>query len=274
MSCGVIYKGEVCIATSNRNYDGRMGKEGMVHLASPVVAAYSAMLGEVSVPDELFCAEINASVSKSDQAAPIEFEKKPVPKIDYHAISNSLKSLSGGKNFSGKPFYLKKEKVNTDEIIPADYLTEVDKKAFGQYCLEGLVTGEERNVLKSCKIIVGDIGFGDGSSREQAPWALEGIGITCVIAKSFERIFETNFFNTGNLAITLPVEIVGELFKAKPDHIEIIWDTEGGKAGYIKWNGKKVEFAISELQKSIIRKGGSTGVMFELAAKLQKEGKI
>lgn len=274
MSCGVIYKGEVCIVTSNRNYDGRMGKEGIVHLASPVVAAYSAMLGEVSVPDELFCAEINASVLKSDQVAPIEFEKKPVPKIDYHALSNSLKSLSGGKNFSGKPFYLKKEKVNTDEIIPADYLTEVDKKAFGQYCLEGLVTGEERNVLKSCKIIVGDIGFGDGSSREQAPWALEGLGVTCVIAKSFERIFETNFFNTGNLAITLLVEIVDELFRDKPDSLEIVWDTDVGDHGYIDWGKRRVGFNISEFQKSIIRKGGSTGVMFELAAKLQKEGKI
>lgn len=274
MSCGVIYEGEVCLATTNRNYDGRMGKKGMVHLASPVVAAYSAMFGKIAVPNELFCTKINPYVSKSDQVAPIEFEKRPVPRIDYHALSNSLRSLSGGKNFSGKPFYLKKEKVNTDEIIPADYLTEVDKKAFGQYCLEGLVTGEDRNVLKSCKLIVSDIGFGDGSSREQAPWALEGIGITCVIAKSFERIFETNFFNTGNLAITLLAEIVDELFETKPDHFEVTWDTKEDKPGYVEWNGKKAEFDISELQKSIIRKGGSTGVMFELAAKLQAEGKI
>lgn len=274
MSCGVIYEGEVCLATTNRNYDGRMGKKGMVHLASPVLAAYSAMFGEITVPDEDFCMTVNASISISDRVAPIEFEKKPVPKIDYQALSDSLKSTVGGKNFSGKPFFLKKEKVNTDEIIPADYLTEVDKKAFGEYCLEGLVTGKSREVLKSCKIIVGDIGFGDGSSREQAPWALEGIGITCVIAKSFERIFETNFFNTGNLAITLPEEVVDEIFKTEPSHIEVVWDTAENVPGYVEWDAKIIEFAISELQKSIIRKGGSTGVMFELAAKLQAEGKI
>ena len=274
MSCGVIYEGEVCLATTNRNYDGRMGKKGMVHLASPVVAAYSAMFGEISVPTKSFCEAINVSVSKFDEAAPIRFEKKPVLKIDYRALSESLKYLSGGKNFSGKPFYLKKEKVNTDEIIPADYLTEVDKKAFGQYCLESLIVGKDRDEFKTCQIIISDIGFGDGSSREQAPWALEGAGITCVIAKSFERIFETNFFNIGNLAITLPAGIVDELFETKPYYIEITWDTAEGNPGYIKWWRKKAEFSISELQKSIIRKGGSTGIMLELAAELQKQGKI
>lgn len=274
MSCGVLYEGEVCLSTTNRNYDGRMGKKSMVHLTSPVVAAYSAMFGGITVPDEFFCVAINASVSKFDQVAPIEFEKRPVPKINYRSLSDSLKSLSGSKNFSGKPFYLKKEKVNTDEIISADRLTEVDKKAFGEYCLEGLVTGKDREMLKSCEIIVADIGFGDGSSREQAPWALEGIGIICVIAKSFERIFETNFFNTGNLAITLKEEIVDDIFATKPDYFEVIWNTAEGNPGYVKWNGQKAEFAISEFQKSIIRKGGSTGVMLELAAKLQEEGKI
>lgn len=274
MSCGVIYEEEVCLATSNRNYDGRMGKKGMVHLASPVVAAYSAMFGKISVPDELFCVEINASISIFDEAAPIEFEIKLVPTIDYRSLSESLKTRGSSKGFSGKPFFLKKEKVNTDEIIPADRLTEVDKKAFGQYCLETLITGEDRNEFKTCQIIVSDIGFGDGSSREQAPWALEGIGITCVIAKSFERIFETNFFNTGNLAITLSTEIVDKFFETKPNYFKIIWDTEEGKPGYIEWNDKMAEFNISELQKSIIRKGGSTSVMLELAAELQEAGKL
>ena len=274
LSCGVLWEYQVCLATTNRNYDGRMGKKGMVHLASPVVAAYSAMFGEIAVPDKAFCAEIKVSIF--DQAAPIEFEKRPVPKIDYRALSDLFKTLGGGKDFSGRPFYLAKEKVNTDEIISSDLLTKVDKKAFGQYCLETLVTGKERDELKICKIIVANNGFGDGSSREQAPWALEGmgIGLTCIIAKSFERIFENNFFSTGNLAATLPEAIVDELFATRPDHIEVTLDTGADEPGYVEWNGKKAEFAISELQKSFIRKGGSTGVMFELAAELQAEGKL
>jgi 3-isopropylmalate/(R)-2-methylmalate dehydratase large subunit len=274
MSCGVIVEGEVCLATTNRNYAGRMGKGGMVHLASPATAAFSAMFGKIAVPSESLCKEVNRLISIVDQAAPLEIDQIPVSVINYSALSQIFKSSGASKIFSGKPFYLPREKVNTDEIIPAKYLTEVDKKAFGQYCLEELVKGKDRVILRTCRIIVSDIGFGDGSSREQAPWALEGIGIICVIAKSFERIFEANFSNTGNLAITLPAEVVDELFKSRPDYLEVIWNTDEDDIGYVRWGGKEFPFAMSELQKSIIRKGGSTGVMFDLAAKLQTEGKI
>jgi 3-isopropylmalate/(R)-2-methylmalate dehydratase large subunit len=277
MSCGVLTEGEVCLATTNRNYKDRMGEGGFVHLCSPVVAAYSAIKGFISTPSVEFCEEINASISKEDTAAPLDeiIPVKPIPKIDYRALSDAMSKVSSTRNFSGKPFFIKKEKVNTDEIIRARHLTEVDKEAFGVYCLESIVKDPaERKELQASQIIVSDIGFGDGSSREQAPWALEGIGITCVIAKSFERIFETNFFNNACLAITLPAAIVDELFEVKPEHIHIVWNTKESDISYIGWNGKRMEFMISEFQKSIIRKGGSTGIMLELAAKLQEEGKI
>lgn len=278
MSCGVLTEGEVCLATTNRNYKDRMGEGGFVHLSSPVVAAYSAMKGVISVPSVEFCEEINASISKEDEAAPLDeiIPVKPIPKIDYRALSDAMSKVSSSRNFSGKPFFLKKQKVNTDEIIRARHLTEVDKKAFGVYCLESIIKDPaERKELQASRIIVSDIGFGDGSSREQAPWALEGIGITCVIAKSFERIFEANFFNNACLAITLRAEIVDELFEAKPNNIIVCWDTEVDWPSYIEWGGRRVvNFSISEFQKDIIRKGGSTGVMLELAAELQAEGKI
>lgn len=277
MSCGVITCGEVCLITGNRNYKDRVGEGGLVHLSSPVVAAYSAMKGVISVPSVEFCAAINDSVSLEDQAAPLDevISPKPIPKIDYSVLAQSLTKVSSGRDFSGKPFFLKKEKVNTDEIIRARYLTEVDKEAFGIHCLEGIVADSEaRKELQSSRIIVSDIGFGDGSSREQAPWALEGMGIICVIAKGFERIFEANFINNACLAVTLPPEIVDELFEARPDHINVVWNTEKDEPAYIEWSGQRVEYAISEHQKNIIRKGGSTGVMLELAAELQEEGTI
>ncbi|MDP3697528.1 MAG: hypothetical protein Q8R55_05955 [Candidatus Taylorbacteria bacterium] len=239
------------------------------------------MIGHIAEPPVDFCAEINAFVSKHDEAAPIEFETKAVPSIDYRKLSEIFESTGSTKDFSGRPFYLPRQKVNTDELIPAEYLTEVDKKSFGAHLLEGIVVDpEERKVLEHSKIIVSDIGFGDGSSREQAPWALEGagIGINCVIAKSFERIFETNFVNTGNLPVTLPTEIVDELFKKRPDYIKVVWDTLGDESGYIEWREnkryKKATFELSGFLKTIIRKGGSTGVMLKLATELQAEGKI
>lgn len=280
MSCGVATDGEVCLFTSNRNYKDRVGEGSFVHLCNPVTAAYSAMKGHISVPSIEFCEEINALVSTKDEAAPLDPDEvnpiQPIPKINYRTLAESLSKAVSARDFSGKPFFLKKEKVNTDEIIRARHLTEVDKKAFGVYCLESIVKNPaERKELQVSQIIVSDIGFGDGSSREQAPWALEGIGITCVIAKSFERIFETNFFNNACLAITLPADIVNELFETKPDNIKIIWNTGEDMPGYVEWRDKRgATFEISEFQKSIIRNGGSVGVMLKLAAKLQEEGKI
>lgn len=273
MSCGVMAGGEVCLATTNRNYKDRMGEDSFVHLCSPVVATYGAMKGMISAPSVEFCEEINASISTNDEAAPLDevIEKKPIPEIDYRALLNSLAAISSGRNFSGKTFFLEKEKINTDEIIRARYLTEVDKKAFGVYCLESIVTGaEEKEALRNSQIIIGNIGFGDGSSREQAPWALEGIGVTCVIAPSFERIFENNMFANGMLCITLPKETVDFLMRERPEDLSINMEK-----GIVEWDiNDGVGFEISSYQKELIRKGGSTGMMLELAAELQAEGKI
>ncbi len=281
MSCGVLWEGEMCLATTNRNYDGRMGKGGTVRLCSPAVAAYSAMFGVITEPGIDLCTEINAGVDSADEVVPFTREKKPVQAIDYEKLVQSLASMGTVKEFSGKPFYLERDKVNTDAIIPPEYLNEVDEKAFGEHCLEQVVTDpEERKMLFTSRIIVSGKEFGTGSSREQAPWALEGAGVNCIIAKGFERIFETNFFNNGDLAITLPLEIVDELFQKKPEHIEVIWNTAEGEPGHIRYDdgethgGKTVEFPITEFQKSIIRNGGSIGVMLKLAAQLQQQGKI
>lgn len=275
-SCGVINSGEVCLTTTNRNYSGRMGKGGMVHLSSPATAAYSAMMGEIIEPPANLCAEINSMISIHDEAAPHFQEKRPIPKIDYRELSNSHNVLFESKTFSGRPYYLPKPDVNTDEIISADHLDEVDEESFGQYCFEVLIKDpKERERLYQSDIIIGDFNFGEGSSREQAPWALKGANIECIIAKSFARIFERNFFNNALLAIQLPAEIVDKLFEERPDHIEVFWDTSNGEPGFIVWgDAYRVGFQISELQKNTIRKGGSVGVMLELAAELQEEGKI
>lgn len=88
------------------------------------------------------------------------------------------------------------DNINTDLIIAAHYLVTTDQKELGKHCLEGV----ERNWSK--KVTPGDIlvagaDFGSGSSREHAPAALLGAGISAVIAVSFARIFYRNSFNIG-----------------------------------------------------------------------------
>ncbi|OGW07366.1 MAG: 3-isopropylmalate dehydratase small subunit, partial [Nitrospinae bacterium RIFCSPLOWO2_02_FULL_39_110] len=86
--------------------------------------------------------------------------------------------------------------VDTDSIIPARYLNTSDHKELAKHCMEDA----DPNFVKKMKagdIIVADKNFGCGSSREHAPIAIKEAGISCVIAKSFARIFYRNSFNMG-----------------------------------------------------------------------------
>ena len=86
--------------------------------------------------------------------------------------------------------------INTDEIIPAKYLVTSDEKELGKHCLED-VKPEFPGRVKKDDIIVAGENFGCGSSREHAALAIKGAGISCVIAKSFARIFLRNCINIG-----------------------------------------------------------------------------
>jgi 3-isopropylmalate dehydratase small subunit len=86
--------------------------------------------------------------------------------------------------------------INTDVIIPARYLNTTDPKELASHCMEGARPGFVNEVSPG-DIVVAGKNFGCGSSREHAPVALKAAGISCVVAKSFARIFFRNSFNTG-----------------------------------------------------------------------------
>jgi len=88
------------------------------------------------------------------------------------------------------------DNVDTDQIIPAEYLVTADKTELGKHAFEKVRTEFSVNVRPGDLIVAG-ANFGCGSSREHAPLALIGCGIRCVIAKSFARIFYRNSINLG-----------------------------------------------------------------------------
>ncbi|UCD88862.1 MAG: 3-isopropylmalate dehydratase small subunit [Desulfobacterales bacterium] len=118
------------------------------------------------------------------------------------------------KNFSGSVLFLDRSDINTDEIIPAKYLTEISKQALKPHLLEDLRLDEfnARSDIEGKRAIITRANFGCGSSREHAPWALEVNGIHLVIAESFARIFRQNMFNCGMMAIELPAETIDRIF--------------------------------------------------------------
>ena len=123
------------------------------------------------------------------------------------------------KAFGGPVLFLDRSDINTDEIIPAKYLTEISKQALKPYCLEDLKleSFDAKRDVPGKKVIITRENFGCGSSREHAPWALEVNGIYTVIAPNFARIFRQNMYNCGLLALDMPKRDIDDMFRTFAD---------------------------------------------------------
>jgi len=164
------------------------------------------------------------------------------------------------KNFSGKTLFLDRADINTDEIIPARYLTENTRQALNPYLFEdmSLEGFNNKKDINGKSIIITRENFGCGSSREHAPWALEANGINLVIASSFARIFKRNMFNCGMMAVELSPEIINRIFSVfsnRETEIETLFDksTLILNAGGMK---ESVEFEISGFDRALVTAGG------------------
>jgi len=165
------------------------------------------------------------------------------------------------KQFGGNVLFLDRSDINTDEIIPAKYLTEISKEALKPYCLEDLKLPDfdAKRDLSGKSAILTRGNFGCGSSREHAPWALEVNGINLVVAESFARIFRQNMYNCGMLAIELPPAQIDELFTVfKGLETVVSVDLEGRQLEFSA-PGKdpyRVNFQLAEFASALVRSGG------------------
>ena len=164
------------------------------------------------------------------------------------------------KLFTGQILFLDRSDINTDEIIPAKYLTEIDKTAMAPHLLEDLkLDGFDPEVdIKGKAAVVTRDNFGCGSSREHAPWALEVNGINLVIASGFARIFRQNMFNNGMLAVALPESVIDDIFKEfSRTQAEVSVDVDASTILIRSGDkSKTVDFKISQFDETLIRTGG------------------
>jgi len=163
------------------------------------------------------------------------------------------------RKFGGKTLLLDRSDINTDEIIPAKYLTENTKMALQPHILEDLKLGgfDPSSIKKEgFSVILTRGNFGCGSSREHAVWVLDVNDINMVIGESFARIFRQNMFNNGMLALELPPEDIKSLF-GLGENLQIDIDLEAGELTAKAENGgKKCSFMLNDFDRELVLSGG------------------
>tara|TARA_B100000686_G_scaffold43769_2_gene46053 strand:+ start:3185 stop:3832 length:648 start_codon:yes stop_codon:yes gene_type:complete len=118
---------------------------------------------------------------------------------------------------------LNRVNVDTDQIIPKQFLKRVERTGFGQFLFndwrfnaDGTENPEfilNQHEYREAEILVSGRNFGSGSSREHAPWALQDYGFKCIIAPSFGDIFFSNCFQNGVLPVILPEDVVADIIQ-------------------------------------------------------------
>lgn len=168
------------------------------------------------------------------------------------------------KKHTGLVYPLNRANVDTDQIIPKQFLKRISRQGFGQYLFfnwrfdkkfepkEDFSLNQPK--YKNASILVGGENFGIGSSREHAPWALEDFGFKVIIAPSFGDIFFNNCTKTGILPVILTEEETQQLIKnAEAQEYELTVDLEQLKV--FDNQGFETTFELAEYQREMLLNG-------------------
>ena len=180
---------------------------------------------------------------------------------------NNLKSI---------PAYLPMVNIDTDMIIPKQFLKTIKRTGLGKHLFYEMRYDENGKIIENfvlnkkpfneSKILIAGKNFGCGSSREHAPWALLDFGITCVISSSYADIFYNNCFKNGILPIIIKEEKLKEIseYSLREEEIEI--DLNDQK---IIYGNNEIKFDIDPFKKKCLLEG-----LDDIALSLEKTDKI
>ena len=139
---------------------------------------------------------------------------------------------------AGPVSVLDRADVDTDQIIPKQFLKRVERTGFGQFLFYDWAQEDDWN-LPANPILATGANFGSGSSREHAPWALQDYGFKAVVAASFADIFFNNCTKIGLLPVVLPDDEVHALMKAGSGEVDL-------EAREVRFDGRAVPFEIDD----------------------------
>ena len=165
-------------------------------------------------------------------------------------------------NLKSIPSYLSLQNIDTDMIIPKQFLKTIKRTGLGKslfyemrYDENGKINNDfilNKEPFNKSRILLAGKNFGCGSSREHAPWALLDFGIKCVISSSFADIFYNNCFKNGILPIKIGDKIVLELaeYSKRKEEIEINLEKQE-----ISYGNKVVKFEVDAFKKKCLMEG-------------------
>ena len=166
------------------------------------------------------------------------------------------------KTLKSIPAYLSLMNIDTDMIIPKQFLKTIKRTGLGKSLFYEMRYDENGKIIKNfilnnepyskSKILIAGKNFGCGSSREHAPWALLDFGIKCVISASYADIFYNNCFNNGILPLKVSENIVQELseYSKRKEEIEINLENQE-----ILYGNKSVKFDLDPVKKILLLEG-------------------
>ena len=166
------------------------------------------------------------------------------------------------KNLKSIPAYISLMNIDTDMIIPKQFLKTIKRTGLGKSLFYEMRYDENGKRIEdfilnnepysNSKILIAGKNFGCGSSREHAPWALLDFGIKCVISTSYADIFYNNCFNNGILPIKVSENIVQELseYSKRKEEIEINLENQE-----ILYGNKSIKFDLDSAKKTRLLEG-------------------
>jgi 3-isopropylmalate/(R)-2-methylmalate dehydratase small subunit len=165
------------------------------------------------------------------------------------------------KKIAGPISVLRRSDVDTDQIIPKQFLKRVERTGFGEFLFYDW-KNEPGWDLDPNQILVTGRNFGCGSSREHAPWALEDYGFKAIVAPSFADIFYSNCTKIGLLPVPLPEEEVEKLMDATEAEIDL-------DAQVVRFDGREVPFDIdAEIKNRLLNGLDDIAVTLESADRI------
>lgn len=171
---------------------------------------------------------------------------------------------------TGSTAPLDRANVDTDQIMPKQFLKRIERTGFGEFLFFDWRQDEENFVLerpefRDAPILVAGPNFGSGSSREHAPWGLQDWGYRVIIAPSFADIFRSNCAKIGVLTVQLSEAEVRELLDAAPAEITV--DLEA--CTIVMPDGRTIEFPVDDKTRENLLNG-----LDDIALTLLREDKL